>query len=189
MAQQPQQAAVSIADKLSGAKNALATAGAKFPTPKAPATPAPKVSVAPKPSMSTGEPEKGIGNELKAKQDNIDEYMKAIPKMHKGGPVLKDGPVMLKAGEHVLAKGEADKARKHALMASGMKSLAVPVVKAAAAPAKPAVKAAPKGDNNSMSIEGANVIDKTEAPGKIPPAPRSPLKQDDAYQKQRVSTT
>jgi hypothetical protein len=71
-------------------------------------------------------------------------------------------------------------------MASGMKSLAMP---GKAAPAKKAAAPKPAAkDNNSMTVEGANVVDRTKAPGDIPPAPRSPLKQDDAYQKQRVST-
>lgn len=46
--------------------------------------------------------------------------------MHKGGPVKADGAYNLKAGEHVLTASEAANARKHALMASGMKSLAKP---------------------------------------------------------------
>lgn len=49
-----------------------------------------------------------------------------MPSMHSGGPVMADGPYRLKAGEHVLTEAEAKKARKHALMASGMKSLAKP---------------------------------------------------------------
>jgi hypothetical protein len=44
--------------------------------------------------------------------------------MHTGGPVMADGAYRLKAGEHVLTAAEAKKAQKHALMASGMKSLA-----------------------------------------------------------------
>lgn len=46
------------------------------------------------------------------------------PKMHKGGDVPKDGPYTLKAGEHVLTEKEAKIARKHAILASGLKSLA-----------------------------------------------------------------
>jgi hypothetical protein len=46
------------------------------------------------------------------------------PKMHTGGPVMADGTYQLKAGEHVLTAPEAAKARKHAIMASGIKSLA-----------------------------------------------------------------
>jgi lysophospholipid acyltransferase (LPLAT)-like uncharacterized protein len=45
-------------------------------------------------------------------------------KMHNGGPVMADGVYRLKAGEHVLTAPEAAKAKKHAMMASGMKSLA-----------------------------------------------------------------
>lgn len=44
--------------------------------------------------------------------------------MHTGGPVMADGAYNLKAGEHVLTAPEAAKAKKHALMASGIKSLA-----------------------------------------------------------------
>ena len=44
--------------------------------------------------------------------------------MHTGGPVMADGAYQLKAGEHVLTAAEATKAKRHALMASGMKSLA-----------------------------------------------------------------
>lgn len=47
------------------------------------------------------------------------------PKMHKGGPVEADGVYELKAGEHVLTQPEAEKARKHAMLAVGMKSLAM----------------------------------------------------------------
>jgi len=43
--------------------------------------------------------------------------------MHGGGPVTHDGIYKLKMGEHVLTEKEAANARKHALMASGMKSL------------------------------------------------------------------
>jgi len=43
---------------------------------------------------------------------------------HKGGTVPKDGTYRLQAGEHVLTAPEAEKARKHAIMASGIKSLA-----------------------------------------------------------------
>ncbi len=48
----------------------------------------------------------------------------SAPKMHKGGPIKADGIYRLKAGEHVLTADEATKARKHALMITGMHSLA-----------------------------------------------------------------
>ena len=47
-----------------------------------------------------------------------------IPTMHKGGPVMKDGTYRLKMGEHVLTAKETAKAKQHALMSSGIKSLA-----------------------------------------------------------------
>ena len=63
-----------------------------------------------------------------------------ISKLHNGGPVKADGAYDLQAGEHVLTASEAGKARQHALMTSGMKSLAK--------------SAAPKGTpKTSMTIE------------------------------------
>jgi hypothetical protein len=118
-----------VAKALAGAKATLAHANATFPSsgaPKAAATPAP--AVAPKKaSMSIGEPEKGTANELKSKAEMVGKAKTALgdaPKMHKGGPVKKSGTYQLQAGEHVLTAPEAKTARKHALMMSGMKSLA-----------------------------------------------------------------
>ena len=48
-------------------------------------------------------------------------------------------------------------------------------------------KPAPK-DNNSMTIDG-NVVDLTDEHPKVPPAPRSPIPQDDPYHKHRTETT
>lgn len=56
--------------------------------------------------------------------------MQPIESRHKGGPIIKDGVYKLKAGEHVLTEDEAHQARKHAIMASGIKSLASPGPKA-----------------------------------------------------------
>jgi hypothetical protein len=53
---------------------------------------------------------------------NVD--VSQVPMMHKGGTVKADGVYGLKAGEHVLTASEAAVARKHALMFSGLKSLA-----------------------------------------------------------------
>jgi hypothetical protein len=166
--------------KVAAAKSALARAkAAGFPSMPKVAPVAIKAAPAPKPASGGGDPT--VGASLKAKSDNVNEYLNSLPKMHKGGPVLADGAYQLKAGEHVLAKGEAAKATKHALMASGMKSLIQP--------GKASKVAAPK-EKTSMSIEGANVVDKPSdgsAP-KIPPAPRSPIPSDDAFHKSRVET-
>jgi hypothetical protein len=103
--------------KVQGAKTALAHAASKnFPALSKPAAP-----VAAKPA-ATAAPT--IGDELKSKSDNVNQYINSIPKMHNGGPVVGDGPRMLKDGEHVLTAAEAKKARKHGLMAVGLKSLA-----------------------------------------------------------------
>jgi hypothetical protein len=56
--------------------------------------------------------------------------MQPIESRHKGGPIMKDGVYRLKAGEHVLTEDETHQARKHAIMASGIKSLAEPGPKA-----------------------------------------------------------
>lgn len=64
----------------------------------------------------------------------------SAPKMHNGGPVLRDGVYQLKKGEHVLTEPEARKAKKHALMASGMTSLSKVV------PVPPSRKGATSGE-------------------------------------------
>ena len=109
----------SVNNVLAGAKNALKTADRMFPSSMAPKAPAP-VS-APK---TSGKPAITTGDELRVKARNVSEYAKALPKLHNGGPVKADGGYDLQAGEHVLTAAEAKQARKHALMASGMKSLA-----------------------------------------------------------------
>jgi hypothetical protein len=115
---------------LSAAKGTLAGANKAFPSPKSAAAAGiaggAAKAAAPKPSISVGEPEKGIGQELAAKAKNVAQYTSALPKMHKGGTVASDGAYQLQAGEHVLTAPEAKLARKHALMAVGMKSLAKP---------------------------------------------------------------
>lgn len=55
---------------------------------------------------------------------NVLQRQAVLGSMHTGGPVMADGAYRLKAGEHVLTEPEAKMARKHAMMASGMKSLA-----------------------------------------------------------------
>jgi hypothetical protein len=107
-------------DALSDAKTALAHAGTAFPSaaPSTPSVAAPKVAAAKAPPS--------IGQELLAKKTMVDKARSVLPSLHNGGPVLADGGYQLKAGEHVLTASEAGKARKHALMASGMKSLAKP---------------------------------------------------------------
>ena len=89
----------------------------------------------------------------------------AVPKRHNGGPVLKDGAYALKAGEHVLTAKEAEKARKHALMASGLKSLAKPAPKTAGEPA--AKKMGGKKTTTGITIrdeknQAAKIADKTK---------------------------
>lgn len=120
-------------DALSDAKAALAHANAAFPSPKA----APVAAAATKAATAAPSNPPGIGAELKAKAGMVAKGRQALdtPKMHGGGPVLSDGAYQLKAGEHVLTAPEAAKARQHALMASGMKSLTKPGKSAAKAKA------------------------------------------------------
>lgn len=112
----PQNDAVSKA--LSSAKSTLSHANAAFPSPKA----APAPTTAQKVTAPAKAPT--TMDELNAKTANVNQYIKSLPKMHTGGPVMADGAYQLKAGEHVLTAAETKKAHKHALMAVGMKSLA-----------------------------------------------------------------
>ena len=128
-------------DALSDAKAALAHANAAFP-------PASKVApaAAPKPAAPKSA-DANLGVELANKGKMMKNAKMALtdaPKMHKGGPVKADGVYTLKAGEHVLTAPEAAKARTHALMASGMKSLAKPAPKAPKGTASMTVTPMPK---------------------------------------------
>ena len=117
-----------IATKLSAAKGVLSRASSAFPSsmaPKAPASKPASAAPAPKPAAPS------LGKELSEKASNVSAYAATAPKMHNGGPVLADGVYSMKKGEHVLTEAEAKKARKHALMAAGMKSLAKATPKAA----------------------------------------------------------
>lgn len=49
---------------------------------------------------------------IKAKSENIDQYVKNVPKMHKGGEVKEDGLKNLKEGEVVIPKEKAEEGRK-----------------------------------------------------------------------------
>ena len=113
-------------DALSDAKAALDAANKAFPSS------APSSSAAPAPKVAAKPVAPNLGQELAAKKTMVDKAKRALPKMHNGGPVPADGDYNLKAGEHVLTAPEAAKARSHALMASGMKSLAKPVRKGTA---------------------------------------------------------
>ena len=128
-------------DALSDAKAALAHANAAFP-------PAPKAASVPaKPAAPKPAPLSGLAAELNEKgkmMKNAKLALSDAPKMHKGGPVKADGVYTLKAGEHVLTAPEAAKARTHALMASGMKSLAKPAPKAPKGTASMTVTPMPK---------------------------------------------
>lgn len=143
-----------VTSALSGAKSALSTANKKFPSGMAPKTapPAAKPAVKPTSSISVGEPEKGIKSELASKADNVKSYTDSLPKMHDGGPVKKDGAYQLKAGEHVLTAVETKIARRHAIAASGMKSLAkyAPKQKTGGEPAK--IKTGEKKNTSSITI-------------------------------------
>jgi hypothetical protein len=79
-------------DALANAKNALAGANKKFPgamaasagVKPAGARVTPPVKVAPtEPAKATPT----LGDELKAKSDNVDQYIANTPKMHQGGVV------------------------------------------------------------------------------------------------------
>jgi hypothetical protein len=138
-----------VPDVLNDAKAALAHANAAFPQ-REPAT---------KTAVASEKPAPSIGEELAVKKSMVDKAKSALPKMHKGGTVKADGGYSLKAGEHVLTAPEAELAKKHALMASGMKSLAK---------AGPAAK--PKG-TATMTVEP---MPKTSFTDKILASPKKP---------------
>jgi len=88
-----------------------------------------------------------------------------IGTLHNGGPVTRDGAYNLKKGEHVLTEPEAKQARKHALMASGIKSLAKTAPKTAGEPA--AKKSGSKKTTTGITVrpekkQAAKIVDKTK---------------------------
>lgn len=137
-------------DPIATAKAALSKANTAFPTKfskvatgATPAKPAPAPAAPVKPAAPAA-PAHNLGTELADKKTMMDKAVSALPKMHKGGTIKTDGAYNLKAGEHVLTEPEAALARKHALMASGMKSLVSPVSKVKKDQAKSVVETASK---------------------------------------------
>lgn len=148
-----------VSSAVSSAKTALAHAQKSFPSP------APKPAAPAAPAAKPAPYRANIGAELKAKSDNVDAYVKSLPKMHKGGAVLEDGPVVLKAGEHVLTAAEVKKARKHALMAAGMKSLIEPAQKKTAG--QPAEQEDIKKQSATKPVSGIKVRPEKNQAAKI----------------------
>jgi hypothetical protein len=118
----PEQDGIKMAEKaIADSKKLLASTGPKgsssiatksgrtgMQKPAAPAAPAPK---APSSGLleATGHSEAPA---LKAKTDNIEEYTKSVPKMHKGGEVKEDGLKNLQEGELVIPKEKAEEGKK-----------------------------------------------------------------------------
>jgi hypothetical protein len=154
-----------IEQKLAGAKAALAHANTvSIPKPAA-STPAPKAAPASTPAKKAP----SMSDELDAKNAMVKKAMQALPKMHEGGPVAADGAYQLKAGEHVLTAKEAQRATQHALIRTGMRSLA----KASASGGQPvamdkkAKMPASKKSTTGITVrpekkQGKQVVDKTK---------------------------
>ncbi len=87
----------------------------KFNGPVKKATPSP-VPAAPKPKAPSagmlGDQGADSAAGIKAKADNVDAYVKSVPKMHKGGVVEEDGVKNLKKGEVVIPKEKAEEGKK-----------------------------------------------------------------------------
>ena len=118
----------SINDKVAKAKSTLSNVSRDFPSAKPAAAAAPHrqgmISSMVNKVKANIQESAGIGKELGVKAQNVSDYAASAPKMHKGGRIPADGIYSMKAGEHVLTAKEAVLAKKHALMAVGMKSLA-----------------------------------------------------------------
>jgi hypothetical protein len=89
-------------DPLASAKSALAKANKDFPSSMANGAGAPSAAKAPQAKPAIAKPTPNVGNELKAKQDNVNQFVASLPKMHQGGKVPADGPYNLKEGETVV---------------------------------------------------------------------------------------
>lgn len=125
-----------VSSAVANAKKALDEANKMFPSP----APKPKPAATPKAPATPKTP--SVGDELKVKAHNIDEYAKNAPKYHKGGHVGKEGGTV-EEGETVLPKGNpkksAELAMEHLGMEAGMHE-AKPKKKAARKAKRPAPK-------------------------------------------------
>ena len=156
-----------IAAKLAGAKDFLARSNKKFPglaakPPAAPAKPAPAAAPASSRAITRQQNVQAVSDTLKSAGMT---GAGTIGTLHNGGPVTKDGAYNLKKGEHVLTEPEAKMARKHALMASGMKSLTKAAPKTAGEPV--AKKSGSKKTTTSITVrpeknQAAKIADKTK---------------------------
>ena len=79
-----------------------------------------KPAPAPAPAPKAKAPSTGLigdqgtdsANGIKANADNVKEYIKNVPKMHKGGVVQEDGLKNLKKGEVVIPEEKAEEGKK-----------------------------------------------------------------------------
>jgi hypothetical protein len=119
----PEQDGIKMAEKaIADSKKLLASTGPKGSSSIATKSgrtgvqkPAP-ASAAPAPKAASSGLLEATGHSqapaLKEKTDNIDAYMKAVPKMHKGGEVKEDGLKNLQEGEVVIPKEKAEEGKK-----------------------------------------------------------------------------
>jgi hypothetical protein len=163
-----------VTKAVSGAKAALTQARAKFPQPKAVPSATPRIA---SPTM-TPVAKPSLGDELKSKSTNIDQYIQSVPKMHTGGPVKVSGIYHLKADEHVLTAKDAKslkdahgKAKTILSMTQGLKSLHRAGAMPPPAPSNTEGSlSTDKTENNSMSIETPKPV---PPKGSVEPKPKS----------------
>lgn len=114
----PQGNGISFANKELAKSNKLLDKAIKFngpvkTTPKPAPAPAPKAPKAKAPSTGLiGDQGTDSANGIKANADNVKEYIKNTPKMHKGGVVQEDGLKNLKKGEVVIPEEKAEEGKK-----------------------------------------------------------------------------
>ena len=119
MAAGSQGSQIDTAKALKNAKGVLAKANAFSNSVPGSSQFAPKVKTpsapAPKKPMTSGEE---IASSLNSKSQNVNQYLKSLPKMHKGGMVDKDGVYQMKAGETVRTPEQEKKMQDHIKKAS-----------------------------------------------------------------------
>src|SRR5208282_730201 len=115
-----------VSKAVAGAKKALSDAmnnpkvgtktGMSYLKDKVPSAPAPAAEKPKAASSGLLSEAASAGEGLKAKSDNVDQYLKAsgvaAPKMHDGGEVKEDGVKDLQKGEVVLPKGKAKEGKQ-----------------------------------------------------------------------------
>jgi hypothetical protein len=138
-----------------GSSSLATRSGRAMPEKPKPVVEAPKVKPPSVGLLNTDQGEDSAKG-IKSNADNVDQYVKSVPKMHKGGEVTEDGLKNLQKGEVVIPKEKAEEGKK--VMALKKKAKG------------PMAAAMEEEDNEPKSEEKGEKSEKSEGKHKHKPA-------------------